>query len=75
MKDDFAKKSIRPEEVRRILNSPEGRQLLALLQRSGSAQQAAQAVREGRTAEAQAMLRPLLEDPAASALLSRLKEG
>lgn len=72
MKEDSAKNSIRPEDVRRILGSAEGRQLLAMLQKSGSMQEAAAAVQQGRVSEAQAMLRPLMEDPEAAALLQKL---
>ncbi len=75
MKEDSVKKSIQPEEARRILNSAEGKQLLAMLRRSGNMQQAAAAIQDGRSEEARALLRPLLEDPAAVALLQRLKRG
>lgn len=72
MKEDSAKNSIRPEDVRRILGSPEGQKLLSMLRSSGSMQEAATAVQQGRVGEAQAMLRPLMEDPEAAALLQKL---
>ena len=71
MKQEDAKK-----EAQRILHAPEAQQLLALLSRGGgqTLQQAAAAQR-GDMVGAQAMLKPLLDDPQAAALLEKLKQG
>ena len=50
------------KEAQRILHAPEAQQLLALLSRGG-----------GQTL--QSMLKPLLDDPQAAALLEKLKQG
>lgn len=72
MKQEDAKK-----EAQRILHAPEAQQLLALLSRSGgqTLQQAAAAAQRGDMAGAQSMLKPLLDDPQAAALLEKLKQG
>lgn len=73
MKQEDAKK-----EAQRILHAPEAQQLLALLSRGGGGQtlqQAAAAAQRGDMARAQAMLKPLLDDPQAAALLEKLKQG
>ena len=69
MKQEDAKK-----EAQRILHAPE---LLALLSRGGgqTLQQAAAAAQRGDMAGAQSMLKPLLDDPQAAALLEKLKQG
>ena len=71
MKQEDAKK-----EAQRILHAPEAQQLLALLSRGGgqTLQQAAAAAQRGDMAGAQAMLKPLLDDPQAAALLEKLKQ-
>ena len=68
MKQEDAKK-----EAQRILHAPEAQQLLALLSRGGgqTLQQAAAAAQRGDMAGAQAMLKPLLDDPQAAALLEK----
>ena len=70
MKQEDAKK-----EAQRILHAPEAQQLLALLSRGGgqTLQQAAAAAQRGDMAGA--MLKPLLDDPQAAALLEKLKQG
>ena len=65
MKQGDAKK-----EAQRILHAPEAQQLLALLSRGGG-----QTPQRGDMAGAQAMLKPLLDDPQAAALLEKLKQG
>lgn len=63
-------------DLARILASAEGRQLLALLRRDGGGalQQAAQAVKSGDYEAAKSALEPMLQNPEAAALLSRLKK-
>ena len=72
MKQEDAKK-----EAQRILHAPEAQQLLALLSRGGgqTLQQSAAAAQRGDMEGAQAMLKPLLDDPQAAALLEKLKQG
>ena len=72
MKQEDAKK-----EAQRILHAPEAQQLLALLSRGGgqTLQQAAAAAQRGDMAGAQAMLKPLLDDPQAAALLEKLRDS
>ena len=65
MKQEDAKK-----EAQRILHAPEAQQLLALLSRGGG-----QTLQQADMAGAQAMLKPLLDDPQAAALLEKLKQG
>ncbi len=73
MQQDPAKKTD-TEQLRRILTSAEGRQLLALLSRGNTQtlQNAAEAARQGDTARAQALMQPLLSDPQVQTLLARL---
>lgn len=61
-------------QLRQMLGSPAGRELLQLLTQDGGAamQQAAAAVRAGNQQRAQELLRPLLETPQAQALLRQL---
>ena len=72
MRQDDAKK-----EAQRILHAPEAQQLLALLSRGGgqTLQQAAAAAQRGDMAGAQSMLKPLLDDPQAAALLEKLRDS
>ena len=72
MKQEDAKK-----EAQRILHAPEAQQLLALLSRGGgqTLQQAAAAAQRGDMAGAQSMLKPLLDDPQAAALLEKLRDS
>ena len=62
------------EQVRQILSSPEGRQLIALLNRDGGKgmQQAAAEYRKGNLAGAQEALKPLVQTAEAEALLKKL---
>lgn len=63
-----------PAHLRRLLSSPEGRQLLALLQRDGgeTMRQAAAQVKEGNPRAAQELLRPMADSPEAAQLLKKL---
>lgn len=76
MKEETAKKG-KEAQLRQILGSPEARRLMQLLSRGGEStlRQAAEAAGQGDTATAQAMLKPLLENPEAAALLKKLSGG
>ena len=65
------------KESQRILHATEAQHLLALLYRAGgqTLQQAAAAAQRGDMAGAQSMLKPLLDDTQAAALLEKLKQG
>ena len=66
--------SFSPEQLRRVLGSSEGRQLLALLS-SGcgeSLRQAADAAKQGDHARAMELLQPVLNTEQAQALLRKL---
>lgn len=62
------------DEARKMAESEAGQQLLAMIRRAGEGklQQAAALAAAGRIDEAKALLAPLLEDPDARELLSRL---
>ena len=63
------------EEMRKVLGSAEGRQLIALLSRdSGALRQAAEAFKSGDAATAQKLLQPLVNTPEASELLQKINE-
>lgn len=67
--------SFSAEQLRRVLGSAEGRQLLALLTADDGGErlrQAADAVRRGDQAQAQALLQPVLSSAQAQALLRKL---
>ena len=64
------------EDLRRVLSSPEGRQLLSIL-RAGDGEalnRATQAVGRGDYADAQALLSPMLRNPEAQKLMEQLKK-
>ena len=63
------------EQAERILKSPEGQELLALLSGSGGLQKAAEAFRKGDMAAAQEALRPALQTGKAEALLQKLEKS
>ena len=66
--------SFSPEQLRRVLGSSEGRQLLALLS-SGCGErlrQAADAAKQGAHARAMELLQPVLNTEQAQALLRKL---
>ena len=66
---------ISPEQAKRLLSSPEARQLIALLNRDGgmSLQKAAAEFRKGNTAGAQEALKPMMQTQEAGELLEKLK--
>ena len=63
-----------PEQIKKVLSSPEAKQLMALLNRDGgqSLQKAAAEFRRGNTAGAQEVLRPLMENQEAETLLKKM---
>ncbi|MGM9668707.1 MAG: hypothetical protein ACI3VZ_03010 [Faecousia sp.] len=62
------------DEARKMAESEAGQQLLSMIRRAGEGklQQAAALAAAGQIGEAKALLAPLLEDPDARELLSRL---
>ena len=66
--------SFSADQLRRVLGSAEGKQLLALLAADVGAalRQAAEAVKAGDHARAQAILQPVLQTEQAQALLQKL---
>ena len=62
------------EQAKKILGSAEGKQLIALLNRDGGQQlrQAAEALRRGDMARAQALMQPLTQDREAAELLKKI---
>lgn len=66
--------SFSADQLRRVLGSAEGRQLLALLTADGGGRlrQAAEAVKAGDHTRAQAILQPVLQTEQAQALLQKL---
>lgn len=61
-------------QIRQVLGSPEGRQLLALLSRGGGQElrQAANAFKNGDVNTAQELLRPLVQTPEAAELMDKI---
>ena len=66
--------SFSADQLRRVLSSAEGKQLLALLTADGGGRlrQAAEAVKAGDHTRAQAILQPVLQTEQAQALLQKL---
>ena len=64
--------SFSPEQLRRVLGSSEGRQLLALLSSGCGLRQAADAAKQGDHARAMELLQPVLNTEQAQALLRKL---
>lgn len=66
--------SFSADQLQRVLDSAEGKQLLALLAADGGGRlrQAAEAVKAGDHARAQAILQPVLQTEQAQALLQKL---
>ncbi|MBQ3216305.1 MAG: hypothetical protein IJB35_00610 [Oscillospiraceae bacterium] len=62
-----------PEQVKQLLSTPEAQQLIALLNRDGGKglQQAAEEFRKGNVTEAQEVLKPLVQNQEADALLKK----
>lgn len=63
-----------PEQAKQLLSSPEGRQLIAMLTKSGNLQAAAEAFRKGDMAAAQEALKPTLQSQEADELLKKLQK-
>lgn len=63
-----------PQQIERVLKSPDGKQLLALLNRDGGAalRQAASAVRAGDYDAAKKIMSPVMQTPEAAKLVDRL---
>ena len=63
-----------PEQIKKVLSSPEAQQLIALLNKDGgqSLQKAAAEFRKGNTAGAQEVLRPLMDTQEAESLLEKI---
>ena len=61
-------------DVKKALTSPEGQKLLQLLNRDGGKRlrEAAEALKNGRQEEAQAILSPMMESREASQLIQKL---
>ncbi len=66
--------ALNADQAKKILQSPEGKQLIALLNRDGGAamRKAAAALKTGDQAAAQQAVSPLLQDPKAAQLLEKL---
>lgn len=74
---DEEKKSALPfseKDIRRVLASTEGRKLLMLLtkEHGGVLSSAAEALKQGDTERAKALLAPVMEQPEAAELVSRI---
>ena len=63
-------------DVRKVLGSKEGQALLRLLNKDGGAalKQAADALKAGDTAKAQALVKPIMQTPEAAALVEKLNQ-
>ena len=75
MKEDSSKKPQFSEaQIRQVLGSPEGKQVIAVLSRSpgNELQEAAQEFRKGNVARAQQILAPLAGTPEAVELLNKI---
>ena len=73
MEKNPSKNPFSAEDLRRVIGSAEGKQLMALLSQDGGAlQQAAAAFRGGDVAGAQELLKPLVSTPEAGRLLDEL---
>lgn len=60
------------EEMRRVLGSAEGKQLLAMLSQNGGLKTAVEAFKKGDMAGAQEALRPVIETEEAGELLQKI---
>lgn len=74
--ENFSKIPLSPEQVKQILNSPEGLALVRLLQRDGGKglRSAAKALRSGDADGAKRALSPLLENTDGQDLADRLQK-
>lgn len=63
-----------PEQLKQVLGSPEGKQLIALLSRDGgkTLKQAAAEFQKGNTSAAQELLKPVVETAEAEELLQKI---
>lgn len=77
MKKEAEKFPFSPEQLRQVLGSPEGKQLLALLQRDGgkTLTMAAEEFRRGNAAGAQSLLKPMVETAEAETLLQKINKS
>ena len=64
------------KDIKRVLGSPEGQQILRLLNRDGgqALRQAADALRSGNTDEAKRVLSPIMESEEAAGLINKLNK-
>ncbi len=64
------------KDIKRVLGSPEGQQILRLLNRDGgqALRQAADALRSGNTEEAKRVLSPIMESEEAAGLINKLNK-
>ncbi|MDR0889173.1 MAG: hypothetical protein LBM28_00825 [Oscillospiraceae bacterium] len=77
MKHDSAKNAGPSEaQIRQILSSSEGKQLIELLSKGGAGalQQAAEAYKKGDASTAEQILTPLVQSPEAAALLKKINK-
>lgn len=76
MQNDSSRLPFSEQEIRRVLTSDAGRQLLQLLNRDGGAnlRQAAEAVKRGDIDGAKALLTPVMETPEAAALVDKINQ-
>ena len=74
---NFGGISVSAKQIRRVLSSSEGQQLLALLQKNGgkTLQSAVSAARRGDTETAKQQMNALLEQEDAQALLRKMGNG
>ncbi len=73
--EDFSKIPLSPEQIRKLLSSPEGQSLIQLLQRDGGKglRSAARAIREGDADGAKRALTPLLQETDGQTLAESLQ--
>ena len=74
---DFGGFSFSPQDILRVMGSPEGKQLLQLLQKDGGVRlrAAVAAATAGKTEDAKAAVAPLLDNPEAQELLRKISGG
>lgn len=74
---NFAGISVTAEQIRQVLESKEGQQLVTMLQKKGGStlQQAMSAAKRGDAAGAKQAMTSLLNDREAASLLSKMSHG
>lgn len=74
---EFSGHTFSEADVKKVMHSKEGKQLLQLLNRDGGIrlQQAADALKSGNTEKMQQLLTPLLQTKEAERLLEQLDRG